>query len=192
MGLTRPSGGRAGGRGGGPARVTMTEIPSRPGSRTSGNIQCMGRFACDRWRRPAQDLVLLLQQPDPALQLSKLGGLGGGHAGTGRLDVALVSQFRWQDSVIPKSAAISIGSGPCRRGHDIIAELLRMRSGTIDILPAVPSGTTDQMSQPCSRPSSSYDGASPERTRACRPCERSNTCRQSAGQRKARSAVNSD
>ena len=100
-------------------------------------------------RRAAQGLVLLLQQPGPTPQFLQLSRLRGGHTRTTSfLDLGLgqpVPQTRLADpevsgDVRDRRIALS-GDRP-----DIVAELIAVGLGMVNIRPAVPRGTTDQMS----------------------------------------------
>lgn len=102
-------------------------------------------------RRATEDLVLLLEEPVPLLQLTDLGGLGPGLAGRGALvDVGatqlLLQRHRVNTEVIRdlfhRHSGLTV---PCD-AHDVITELARVGLGHSNILQAHPSGKPHQMS----------------------------------------------
>src|SRR5690606_38883028 len=102
------TGSRAGGRASGPGTTPSRGSPRRRAQIRSGTsfwgaTKPQVRLRQIR-RRTAEDLVLLLEQPDPLLQLPRLGGVRGGLAGTVTVfDVGLtepVLQRRFADTEV--------------------------------------------------------------------------------------------
>ena len=96
-------------------QVTATGIPSAARSRTSGYF-ILGELPGEVGGRPAQDLVLLLEDPVALLQLSQLRGLGRRDAGPDAVfDVGELQPAVQRGSEIPKSFAIwDSGASPLR------------------------------------------------------------------------------
>lgn len=115
-------------------------------------------------RGPAQDLILLLQQLDPAPRLTQLSRLTSALAGLGALiniglAHPLVQGHRVHTEIsgdlLDRHTVIAVASDP----HDIVAELAGVRPGHKDILPARPCGQANSdVTYSCSRPKRPYRG----------------------------------
>ncbi|WP_246124149.1 hypothetical protein [Nocardia bhagyanarayanae] len=107
--------------------------------------------------RAAQDLVLLLEQPDPAAGIAQLGGLA---ARSPRLvpiiDIGLADPFRQRHRMDPeigrdllqRDSLVPVAGDP----HDVIAKLFRIRLGHCDILSDLPLGKPSRLSPALQQP----------------------------------------
>src|SRR5690606_10306350 len=92
-----------------------------------------------------EHLVLLLEEPDPLLELAVLGGLHRGHTGTvAGLDGGLAEPLRQRHRMDPEIGGDHLegrafGAVP-GDSHDVVAELLGVGLGHLDILPGRPLG----------------------------------------------------
>src|SRR5690606_7229533 len=138
------TGSRAGGRASEPGTTPSRGSPrrrarQRAGTSFWGATKPQVRLRQIR-RRTAEDLVLPLEQPDPLLQLPRLGGLVCRLTGTvAFLDICLaepVLQRRLADSevsgdLLDGDAALTAASNR----NDVLAELSRIGTGHDDLLP---------------------------------------------------------
>src|SRR5690606_4643855 len=111
----------------------------RAGTSLWGATELQVRLRQIRCRTP-ENLVLLLEQPDPLLQLPRLGGVRGGLAGTVAVfDVCLaepVLQRRFADTEV--GGALFDGDAALTAAgdrDDVFTELSRIGAGHDDILP---------------------------------------------------------
>ena len=110
-----------------------------------------GRFACDRYAAARRRTSFSCSSSRiPAFQLAQLGRLGrrSRRAGGRPRRRPWRSQFRRHDSLIPKSFAICRDRGLAPSGDATTSSRnsFGWGLGTVNILPAAPLGTTDQMS----------------------------------------------